>query len=819
MANNIVLNPQRGDSITLTGVTSAYNQPNAFSSVGQTVYSTASIPANANNALYGKALTISGFVAPYTNNNGTFLVLSSTATTITTNNANGIVHAAAATAVFSTQSTPSQYASKVENMWSNQTGDNTTVNVAVGDTMVAVVIGLKQIVGFDQLHGTAPYSSTVIGPPPTYGTNPGTADNFALGQLAGLNDFNANPTISDFGGGAPVEIVASKLSGGTLTITYTNPNTPASIGATPAAYFSPAQVVTVSNTQESWLNGASITVATSTVVNDGTPQNPVFVSTITATAGFTAPVFSLSASEGALVVPGQQTTTTYLGTITGGADDAFAGYSITTAGFVNAGNNGSHTVVSSSATQITVLSSTGVAEAIGAKAFNSISEGAGAAHFIATAAAIGTAFNSVTVSISTASGPSAPAVVGNAITLNVGTDTVAAYAAAYPSATTTAGVVNFTYSGVGSTLFTTGGPFTLAGGINAATATATAYTEADDTGEVGQVGNTWLLAANSNIIDSDYTVSYPFTGPLQNGVYTPSKPGVSGGPAVPTSNLPTVFTPSTPYQSSKWSIDGYYPSIYVYTCAVTKAGSYKVNLNSMYQPGVNVPADYAQGGQPIFDGGVNFQVFNFSGAGVIEPTSGFSISTAETISNPANAPATLTTSAANGDLLLSVGLIKSGNTFAVGNTGGTPVSLTLTAVSPLVYGPAQFAPQNYGGAVYTGTITGGAANAFVGYTFTVAGFTHSQNNSPAGTQFTCTASTATTLTLSNGVAIAETHAGTAAYAQPMVQIGNGKLVGSEAHYMVEYALTAAGSAGTFNPGFQNPLGYAMLVASVAIKST
>ena len=62
-----------------------------------------------------------------------------------------------------------------------------------------------------------------------------------------------------------------------------------------------------------------------------------------------------------------------------------------------------------------------------------------------------------------------------------------------------------------------------------------------------------------------------------------------------------------------------------------------------------------------------------------------------------------------------------------------------------------------GTTVYTGTITGGAANAYVGVVFTIAGFTTAADN---GT-FTCTASTATTLTLNNAAGVAQTHAATA----------------------------------------------------------
>jgi hypothetical protein len=63
-----------------------------------------------------------------------------------------------------------------------------------------------------------------------------------------------------------------------------------------------------------------------------------------------------------------------------------------------------------------------------------------------------------------------------------------------------------------------------------------------------------------------------------------------------------------------------------------------------------------------------------------------------------------------------------------------------------------------GSTVYNGTFPGGATNGYVGLSFIVAGFvTNPQNN---GT-YICTASSATTLTLSNATAVAETHAATA----------------------------------------------------------
>src|SRR5579863_7436029 len=79
-------------------------------------------------------------------------------------------------------------------------------------------------------------------------------------------------------------------------------------------------------------------------------------------------------------------------------------------------------------------------------------------------------------------------------------------------------------------------------------------------------------------------------------------------------------------------------------------------------------------------------------------------------------------------------------------------SLSLTAVTASV-------GNTYNGyAVYTGTITGGASNAFAGYMFTISGFTNGTNNG----SFFCIASSATTLTLWNSAAVAETHAATAA---------------------------------------------------------
>jgi hypothetical protein len=80
-------------------------------------------------------------------------------------------------------------------------------------------------------------------------------------------------------------------------------------------------------------------------------------------------------------------------------------------------------------------------------------------------------------------------------------------------------------------------------------------------------------------------------------------------------------------------------------------------------------------------------------------------------------------------------------------TGFPGVVLTLSSV----------ASASGGNTVYTGTITGGGANAFAGKYFTVAGFTNLANNGV----FVALASTTTTVTLSNASGVAEAHAATA----------------------------------------------------------
>ena len=94
----------------------------------------------------------------------------------------------------------------------------------------------------------------------------------------------------------------------------------------------------------------------------------------------------------------------------------------------------------------------------------------------------------------------------------------------------------------------------------------------------------------------------------------------------------------------------------------------------------------------------------------------------------------------------------------IGNLVGIAEQVLITPAGALTL--SAVAASSGGSAVYTGTITGGGTNNFVGLYFVIAGFTKGSNNSPAQ-GFLCTACSTTTLTLSNSNALAETHAGTA----------------------------------------------------------
>lgn len=99
-------------------------------------------------------------------------------------------------------------------------------------------------------------------------------------------------------------------------------------------------------------------------------------------------------------------------------------------------------------------------------------------------------------------------------------------------------------------------------------------------------------------------------------------------------------------------------------------------------------------------------------------------------------------------------LTYSAITNTTGINSGTPGYTRQTNRAALTLTQAAFSA---GSVTYTGTITGGGSNALVGAVIYVSGFSNSGNNGV----FTVTASTTTTLVVTNASGVNETHAGTA----------------------------------------------------------
>lgn len=148
----------------------------------------------------------------------------------------------------------------------------------------------------------------------------------------------------------------------------------------------------------------------------------------------------------------------------------------------------------------------------------------------------------------------------------------------------------------------------------------------------------------------------------------------------------------------------------------------------------------------------------------------------------------------NPSLVDAAGATQSlGTAFVIASVAGpSPAPYTLTAVA------ASTIVANVPQAVYTGTITSGGSNAYIGRQFVITGFVNAVNN---GT-FQCVASSATTLTLTDANAIAETHAGvaqdqtaTATYTGTVTGGGSNAFAGQS--FVVAGFVTNAGNNGTF----------------------
>jgi len=154
------------------------------------------------------------------------------------------------------------------------------------------------------------------------------------------------------------------------------------------------------------------------------------------------------------------------------------------------------------------------------------------------------------------------------------------------------------------------------------------------------------------------------------------------------------------------------------------------------------------------------------------------------------------------NLVLSVSGVNAPSTFQLnpqledvaGNevTAGTQFTLTAVANSSVA---ALVLTAAAAGGVYTGTITGGGSNALAGTTFIVAGFQDAPNNG----EFIATASTSTTLTLSNPNSVAETHAATATYEEGTA-VYTGTITGGGSNAFAGETFVVAGFTGANNNG-------------------
>jgi len=154
-----------------------------------------------------------------------------------------------------------------------------------------------------------------------------------------------------------------------------------------------------------------------------------------------------------------------------------------------------------------------------------------------------------------------------------------------------------------------------------------------------------------------------------------------------------------------------------------------------------------------------------------------------TASSRTGAPSVPISESFNGALNLTSAAPSKTVTLNLTNVAPTTVALTLTK-----------ATAGFGNTVYTGTITGGGGNAYAGDTVVVTGFTSAADN---GT-FACTASTATTITLSNNAGVTQTHAGTATVTTSTVYTGT--ITGGAGNAFNGDAVTIAGFVNAGNNG-------------------
>jgi len=169
-------------------------------------------------------------------------------------------------------------------------------------------------------------------------------------------------------------------------------------------------------------------------------------------------------------------------------------------------------------------------------------------------------------------------------------------------------------------------------------------------------------------------------------------------------------------KEDEWNLDAYFPTIDVFYASSVAAGSTVVNVETDYIDGIGGGSgDYLAAGKPIWDGGINFGVLEFSGltGAVTSSHSTGSYGSGFTHANPAIAGASI---GAAGDLIISVGLMPKGNVFSAGS------GMTMLASGKLVGSEAHWMVQY---CIATGASDYGFSNP-LGYEMSVVNyaFTH-----------------------------------------------------------------------------------------------
>lgn len=291
-----------------------------------------------------------------------------------------------------------------------------------------------------------------------------------------------------------------------------------------------------------------------------------------------------------------------------------------------------------------------------------------------------------------------------------------------------------------------------------------------------------------------------------NPAFTPSEADFNAAPSfsddkgntyqVAAINLAQAGADYTGTSFVRWNLGSYFPSIFFAYAMNVTVGTSKITVKSVYADGITRPQQLAAG-KPIFDGGVNVVAANFSGIATVSAQDGFSSTTALTgqVSATNPAVAALFTPTVTGDIIITVGVMKSANAFS------TQSGWTLLASGKCVGDEAHWAvaylvlPQGSG----TSAV---AAISNVARTGTLATITANPNAFVAGQSVVV--SGLTTVALNGTFVIVSANSTTFTYNT----VASGTI-----------ASTPDTGTATIQQqgGFTNPLGYEMAVATLALK--